>query len=105
MTPYQKMSESAKSAEIDLSEYHYVPQRYYGRIFASVVILLLLFLGEWRASVVVASMLPFASLFTFLLMQLTGQSANLMSMGALDFGLIVDGEPFVRSPQRAAAQA
>ncbi|AFE58434.1 polar amino acid ABC transporter inner membrane subunit [Rahnella aquatilis HX2] len=42
MTPYQKMSESAKSAEIDLSEYHYVPQRYYGRIFASVVILVLL---------------------------------------------------------------
>lgn len=48
-----------------------------------VVILLLLFLGEWRASVVVASMLPFASLLTFLLMQATGQSANLMSLGGL----------------------
>ena len=57
-----------------------------------VVILLLLFLGEWRASVVVASMLPFASLFTFLLMQLTGQSANLMSLGglAIAIGMLVD---------------
>ena len=57
-----------------------------------VVILLLLFLGEWRASVVVASMLPFASLFTFLLMQATGQSANLMSLGglAIAIGMLVD---------------
>ncbi len=57
-----------------------------------VVILLLLFLGEFRAAVVVALMLPFASLATFLLMRLTGQSANLMSLGglAIAIGMLVD---------------
>ena len=57
-----------------------------------VVILLLLFLGNLRAAVVVALILPFAVLSTFLLMKLTGQSANLMSLGglAIAIGLIVD---------------
>jgi heavy metal efflux system protein len=57
-----------------------------------VVILLLLFLGELRAAVVVSLMLPLAALFTFLLMHLTGQSANLMSLGglAIAIGLLVD---------------
>lgn len=57
-----------------------------------VVILLLLFLGEIRSAVVVALMLPFASLATFLLMRLTGQSANLMSLGglAIAIGMLVD---------------
>ncbi len=47
-----------------------------------VVILLLLFLGELRAALVVAVMLPLAALGTFLLMRLVGMSANLMSLGA-----------------------
>lgn len=57
-----------------------------------VVILLLLFLGNLRAAIVVALILPFAALSTFLLMKLTGQSANLMSLGglAIAIGLIVD---------------
>ncbi|MEZ5462001.1 efflux RND transporter permease subunit [Dokdonella sp.] len=57
-----------------------------------VVILLLLFLGNLRAAIVVALILPFAALSTFLLMRLTGQSANLMSLGglAIAIGLIVD---------------
>ena len=57
-----------------------------------VVILLLLFLGNLRAAVVVALILPFAALSTFLLMKLSGQSANLMSLGglAIAIGLIVD---------------
>ncbi|MFZ2237259.1 MAG: efflux RND transporter permease subunit, partial [Dokdonella sp.] len=57
-----------------------------------VVILLLLFLGNLRAAVVVALILPFAVLSTFLLMRLTGQSANLMSLGglAIAIGLLVD---------------
>lgn len=57
-----------------------------------VVILLLLFLGELRAALVVALMLPFAALSTFLLMRLTGMSANLMSLGGLSIaiGMLVD---------------
>ncbi len=57
-----------------------------------VVILLLLFLGNLRAAIVVALILPFAVLSTFLLMRLAGQSANLMSLGglAIAIGLLVD---------------
>ena len=57
-----------------------------------VVILLLLFLGELRAALVVALMLPFAALATFLLMRTTGMSANLMSLGglAIAIGMLVD---------------
>lgn len=57
-----------------------------------VVVLLLLFLGELRAALVVAIMLPFAALSTFLLMRITGMSANLMSLGglAIALGMLVD---------------
>ncbi len=57
-----------------------------------VVILLLLFLGELRAAIVVALMLPLASLATFLMMRWSGQSANLMSLGglAIAIGMLVD---------------
>lgn len=57
-----------------------------------VIVLLIIFLGNLRASIVVALMLPMAALFTFLMMQLTGMSANLMSLGglAIAIGLIVD---------------
>jgi cobalt-zinc-cadmium resistance protein CzcA len=57
-----------------------------------VVILLVVFLGNLRAALVVASTLPMAALVTFMLMQLTGMSANLMSLGglAIAIGLIVD---------------
>lgn len=59
---------------------------------ALVVVLLLLFLGELRAALVVALMLPLAALGTFLLMRLTGMSANLMSLGglAIAIGMLVD---------------
>ncbi|MBU6260870.1 MAG: efflux RND transporter permease subunit [Burkholderiales bacterium] len=57
-----------------------------------VVLLLLLFLGEFRAALVVALMVPFATLGTFLLMRITGMSANLMSLGglAIAIGMLVD---------------
>lgn len=60
---------------------------------ALVVILLLAFLGNFRAAVVVAVALPFAALMTFVMMKLFGMSANLMSLGglAIAIGLIVDG--------------
>jgi cobalt-zinc-cadmium resistance protein CzcA len=57
-----------------------------------VVILLLLFLGELRAALVVAVMVPLAALGTFLLMRIAGMSANLMSLGglAIAIGMLVD---------------
>ncbi|MGI4759827.1 MAG: CusA/CzcA family heavy metal efflux RND transporter [Janthinobacterium lividum] len=56
-----------------------------------VVFVLVLFLGNWRAGLVVASVIPLAMLFAVSLMRLFGVSGNLMSLGAIDFGLIVDG--------------
>lgn len=56
-----------------------------------VVFILVLFLGNYRAGLVVASVIPLAMLFAFGMMKLFGVSGNLMSLGAIDFGLIVDG--------------
>ena len=56
-----------------------------------VVFVLVLFLGNWRAGLVVASVIPLAMLFAISMMRLFGVSGNLMSLGAIDFGLIVDG--------------
>ena len=56
-----------------------------------VVFILVLFLGNVRAGLLVASVIPLAMLFAIILMNLFGVSGNLMSLGALDFGLIVDG--------------
>lgn len=56
-----------------------------------VLFVLILLLGNWRAGLVVASVIPLAMLFAFGLMRTFGVSGNLMSLGAIDFGLIVDG--------------
>ena len=56
-----------------------------------VLVILLVFLGDWRAALVVAFTIPLSLLFGFLGMDLFGISANLMSLGAIDFGTIVDG--------------
>ena len=56
-----------------------------------VVFILVLFLGNLRAGLLVASVIPLAMLFATILMNTFGVSGNLMSLGALDFGLIVDG--------------
>src|SRR6266511_3973708 len=55
-----------------------------------VILILFLFLRDIRASLITASVIPLSRLFAFLLMKRFGYSANLMSLGALDFGLIVD---------------
>jgi cobalt-zinc-cadmium resistance protein CzcA len=57
---------------------------------ALVALILLAFLGDLRASLVVALSIPLALLFTFIMLVLRGESANLISMGAIDFGIIVD---------------
>ena len=56
-----------------------------------VIFVLLLLLGNWRAGLIVASVIPLSMLFAFAMMRLFGVSGNLMSLGAIDFGLIVDG--------------
>jgi cobalt-zinc-cadmium resistance protein CzcA len=73
-----------------------------------VILILFLFLRDIRASLITASVIPLSLLFAFLLMWRFGVSANLMSLGALDFGLIVDAsvvmvENFVRRLGHAGA--
>jgi len=60
-----------------------------------VIFVLVLFLGNFRAGLIVASAIPLALLFALGMMNVFGVSANLMSLGAIDFGLIVDGAVIV----------
>ncbi len=56
-----------------------------------VIFILVLFLGNLRAGLIVASVIPLSMLFAIIMMNLFGVTGNLMSLGAIDFGLIVDG--------------
>ena len=56
-----------------------------------VIFILVLLLGNWRGGLIVASTIPLALLFAFILMNVFDVWANLMSLGAIDFGIIVDG--------------
>jgi cobalt-zinc-cadmium resistance protein CzcA len=56
-----------------------------------VIFVLILFLGNLRAGLIVASVIPLSMLFAVILMNAFGVSGNLMSLGAIDFGIIVDG--------------
>ena len=56
-----------------------------------VVFVLVIFMGNFRAGILVASVIPLSMLFAICMMNIFGVSGNLMSLGALDFGLIVDG--------------
>lgn len=56
-----------------------------------VIFILILLLGNFRAGLIVASVIPLSMLFAISMMRLFGVSGNLMSLGAIDFGLIVDG--------------
>jgi len=58
---------------------------------ALVVVVLLLTVGNLRAALIVASVIPLAMMFSFIGMKWLGISANIMSLGAVDFGMIVDG--------------
>lgn len=71
-----------------------------------VIIILFLLVGDWRAGLIVAAAVPLSALFTFASMRYFGMSANLMSLGALDFGIIVDGSVvMVENAIRHVAQA
>lgn len=74
-----------------------------------VIIILVFFLGSLRSALVVALTIPFSLLFAFILMRLTGIPANLLSLGAIDFGIIVDGacvmaEHLIRTYRTAPAE-
>lgn len=72
---------------------------------ALVIVVLLLLLGNLRGSLLVATLIPLSMLVAFICMQVTGVSGNLMSLGALDFGLVVDGAVvMVESCVRALAE-
>jgi cobalt-zinc-cadmium resistance protein CzcA len=58
---------------------------------ALVILILLLLLGQWRGALLVATIIPLSMLFAVILMRIFNVSGNLMSLGAIDFGLIVDG--------------
>ncbi len=56
-----------------------------------VTVIVLVFMADWRTTVVVAVIIPLSLLFAFLCLKLRGMSANLLSLGAVDFGIIIDG--------------
>jgi cobalt-zinc-cadmium resistance protein CzcA len=56
-----------------------------------VTVIVLLFMADWRTTVIVGIIIPLSLLFAFICMRLKGMSANLLSMGAVDFGIIIDG--------------
>jgi cobalt-zinc-cadmium resistance protein CzcA len=60
-----------------------------GIIFVTVIVFL--FMADWRTTVIVSIIIPLALLFAFICLKLKGMSANLLSMGAIDFGIIIDG--------------
>lgn len=56
-----------------------------------VTIVVLIFMADWRTTLIVGLIVPLALLFAFMLMRMRGMTANLLSMGAVDFGIIIDG--------------
>lgn len=60
-----------------------------GIVFVTVIVFL--FMADWRTTLIVAIVIPLALLFAFICLTLKGMSANLLSMGAIDFGIIIDG--------------
>src|ERR1700742_374373 len=56
-----------------------------------VTFIVFLFMADWRTTVIVSLIIPLSLLFAFICLKLKGMSANLLSMGAIDFGIIIDG--------------
>ena len=56
-----------------------------------VTVIVFLFMADWRTTVIVAVIIPLSLLFAFLMLKMKGMSANLLSLGAIDFGIIIDG--------------
>lgn len=56
-----------------------------------VTLIVFIFMADWRTTLIVAIIVPLSLLFAFMLMRMRGMTANLLSMGAVDFGIIIDG--------------
>lgn len=56
-----------------------------------VTVMVFLFMADWRTTLIVALIIPLSLLFAFMCLKLKGMSANLLSLGAVDFGIIIDG--------------
>lgn len=56
-----------------------------------VTVIVLIFMADWRTTVIVSAIIPLSLLFAFFCLRLKGMSANLISLGAIDFGIIIDG--------------
>lgn len=56
-----------------------------------VTVIVFLFMADWRTTVIVSLIIPLSLLFAFICMRIKGMNANLLSMGAIDFGIIIDG--------------
>jgi cobalt-zinc-cadmium resistance protein CzcA len=74
-----------------------------------VILVLILFLGSWRGALLVAVTIPLSLLVAFILMHLTNIPANLLSLGAIDFGILVDGaivmmETILKKRERHASE-
>ncbi|RYE24224.1 MAG: pseudouridine synthase, partial [Sphingobacteriales bacterium] len=74
---------------IDFSTHTVTHNLIEGIVFVTVIVFL--FMADWRTTLTVSIVIPLALLFAFICLRLKGMSANLLSMGAIDFGIIVDG--------------
>jgi cobalt-zinc-cadmium resistance protein CzcA len=74
---------------IDFSTHTVLHNMLEGIIFVTVIVFL--FMADWRTTIIVSVVIPLALLFAFICLRIKGMSANLLSMGAIDFGIIIDG--------------
>jgi heavy metal efflux system protein len=73
---------------------HYCTKTVMHNVLEGIILLtaiVLLFMADWRMTVIVSIIIPLSLLFSFLMLQLRGMSASLLSLGAVDFGIIIDG--------------
>ncbi len=74
---------------IDLASGTVIHNLIEGILFVTLIVFL--FMAEWRTTLIVSLIIPLALLFAFICLRLKGMSANLLSIGSIDFGIIVDG--------------
>ncbi|QJB30548.1 efflux RND transporter permease subunit [Chitinophaga oryzae] len=74
---------------IDFSTHTVLHNMIEGIIFVTVIVFI--FMADWRTTIIVSVVIPLSLLFAFICLKLKGMSANLLSMGAIDFGIIIDG--------------
>jgi cobalt-zinc-cadmium resistance protein CzcA len=74
---------------VDFATHTVMHNMFEGIIFVTVIVFL--FMADWRTTLIVSLIIPLALLFAFICLKLRGMSANLLSMGAIDFGIIIDG--------------